>query len=514
MNNQIYLDINDINSHPKEENNNTKRILKAINLIDEFVTEFVSKIEYYKMTLESQLNQPQLTLINSPLLINKNTDSKKESISNLKKENEENNNKNINNNLNYDDEYLNKFISTKTFYKKILYLLYLITEDKSKIEKIIKTGLNSNDSTLNKQKSKFNCIKEINTKNFINHISFIKSQDLIAFGMYNFFDGSSIDLYSLDLKIKISIKKLGSFIYELKSGDFVTCSYNTINIIRLEKNEQNFKYKLLQTLKGKTDSGEILGVIELNSFIISYDWNHVLIWTQNKNTSNKKKGEKIIKYKEYKFSNFGSDYLLNINNTEFISHEKGNSIVFNTIDNFNSQNRKKIKEINTIGDSMCLIENYNLLIIGGNENGLLFIISLEEKEIINTIKINDISNYSINKIIFYKANDKLNILCAGGYNVTDKNINSDLIHITFNINKNSKQLFYIEQQDIIKNSHNSWITGLLIKNISDYKEKNCNIFDNYITQYSLLNDNFIFFSTSHDKKIKIWKYCDSKSLNF
>ena len=161
---------------------------------------------------------------------------------------------------------------------------------------------------------------------------------------------------------------------------------------------------LIQTLKGKTNSGEILGVIELNSLIISYDWNHVLIWTKNKNANNKKKGEKIIKYKEYKYSNFGSDYLLGINNNEFISHEKGNLIVFNTFDNFSSQNREKIKGVNTIGDSMCLINDFNLLIVGGNENGLLFIITLEEKEIINTIKINDISNYSINKILFYTHN--------------------------------------------------------------------------------------------------------------
>ena len=414
-----------------------------------------------------------------------------------------------------DDEYLNKFISSKPFYKKAIYLLYLITEDKSQIEKIIKTDSNL-DISLNKNKitNQIQCIKEIPTKNFINHISYIKSQDLIALGMYNFFDGSSIDLYSLDLKIKLSIKKLGSNLYELKSGDLVTCSYNTINIIRLEKNEQNIKYKILQTLKGKNDSGEIIGLIELNSFIISYDWNHVLIWKiyyPNKH-NNKKKGEKIYKYKEYKFSNFGSDYLLEINNTEFISHEKGNLIVFNTLDNFNDENRVKIKGINSIGDSMCLIDKYNILIIGGNENGFLFIISLENKEIIDTIKINDISNYSINKILLYDSNDKLNILCAGGYNTSDKNIISDLFKITFNVNKNSKQIFTIEQQDIIKNAHNSWITGLLIKNISEYKDKNCNLFDNYFTTSNILNDDNIFFSTSHDKKIKIWAYNNSKSL--
>ena len=258
-------------------------------------------------------------------------------------------------------------------------------------------------------------------------------------------------------------------------------------------------------MNGKTDSGEILGVIELNTLIISYDWNHILIWSQNKNTNNKKKVEKIIKYKEYKFSNFGSDYLLNLNNTEFISHEKGNFIVFNNLDNFNSQNRIKINGVNSIGDSMCLISEYNLLIVGGNENGLLFIISLNEKEIINTIRINDISNYSINRILFYKNKDKLNILCSGGYNTSDENITSDLLNIKFNINKESKQFFQIEQQDIIKNAHNSWITGLFIKNYNEYKD-NCKIFDNFFTESNILNENFILFSTSHDKKIRIWKY--------
>ena len=508
MNNEFYIDINEINAQQKEEDNNKKRILKAINLIDDFVTKFVSKIEYYKLTLESQINQPQLKLINSPLIINNNKSDANEINKNKddKTEKEEKNNE-----LNIDDEYLNKFISTKTFYKRALYLLYLITEDKSKIEKIIKTDNNITNNSINESNIEFNCIKEINTKNFINHISFLKFHNLISIGMYNFFDGSSIDLFSLDLKKKLSIKKLGSTIYELQTGDLITCSYNTINIIKLEINENNIKYKILQTLKGKTDSGEILGVIEFNSYLISYDWNHIIIWNQNKN-NNKKKGEINSKYKEFKFSNFGSDYLLNINNTEFISHETGNLIVFNTLNNFNNENRKKIKGINSIGDSMCLIDDYNLLIIGGNENGLIFIISLKEKEIINTIKISDISNYSINKIVFYKNNEKLNILCAGGYS-NDKNIISDLINISFNIDKNSKELFFIKNKSIIRNAHNSWITGLLIKNYSEFKDGNKNIFDNYFSQSNLINENSIFFTTSHDKKIKIWKYNDTKFFN-
>ena len=511
--NQVYTDINEINNKEIEKNKDKIRIKKAINLIDDFVTKFVSKIEYFKLNLESQLNQPQLTLINNPLLIsNDNLKEKNQEKENNKNKKDENNNLINNDN---EDIYLDKFISTKTFYKKALYLLYLITEDKFHIEKIIKSDNSINNISKEKNKTEINCIKEISTKNFINHISFIKNQNLIALGMYNFFEGSSIDLYSLDLKIKLSIKKLGSNIYELQSGDLVTCSYNSINIIKLEKNEENIKYKIIQTLKGKNDSGEILGVIELNSDIISYDWNHILIWkrhSQNKN--NKKKGEKsnIYKYKEYKFSNFGSDYLLPINNTEFISHEKGNIIVFNTVENFDSKNRIIIKNINSIGDSMCILEKYNLILIGGNENGMLFIISLETKEIINTIKISDINNYSINKILFYKMKDKFYILCSGGYNISEKNISSDIININFNINKNSNQIFNIEQQDIIKNAHNSWITGLLIKNYSEYKDNKCNIFDNYFSQSNILNDHFIFFSISHDKKLKIWNCDNSKSL--
>ena len=52
------------------------------------------------------------------------------------------------------------------------------------------------------------------------------------------------------------------------------------------------------------------------------------------------------KYKEFKFSNFGSDYLLNINNSEFVSHEKGNLIVINNLDNFNAESG-----FNSNGDS-------------------------------------------------------------------------------------------------------------------------------------------------------------------
>ena len=88
MNNQIFTDINEIKFEEEEKNKNKKRILKAINLIDDFVTKFVSKIEYFKLTLESQLNQNQLSLINSPSLIQNNNDIKQEKQQDKIKENE------------------------------------------------------------------------------------------------------------------------------------------------------------------------------------------------------------------------------------------------------------------------------------------------------------------------------------------------------------------------------------------------------------------------------------------
>jgi hypothetical protein len=275
-----------------------------------------------------------------------------------------------------------------------------------------------------------------------------------------------------------------------------------MNIIKLENNDVNIKYKIVQSLKGKNDSGEILGVIELNSVLISYDWNHILIWKKNnQNNKNKKKSEnnQIYKFKEYKSYDFGSDYLIKINSKEFISHEKGNTIVFNILENFEIENRIIIKNIKTIGDSMCLIDDNKLLIIGGNENGLLYIISIEKKEIITSIKINDINNYSINKICYYFNNNKMNILCAGGYNLSDKDVTSDIINISFYINTDSKQLFNIEEKNITKKAHNSWITGLLIHN------KIHSLFDKTFNQSNILKDNIIFLSASHDKKLKIWK---------
>jgi hypothetical protein len=503
-----------------EEIKNKKRFHKAINLIDDFVTKFISKIEYYKMTLESQINKAKFTLINTPLSSDIKTNEKKEDNEKVKddkininedkskEEEKEKEKDNIKNN----DEFLNKFMNTKNFYKKALYLLYLITEDKSQIQKIIEKD---EDNCLKKKnETNFSCVKEINTKIFINSITFLRKENLFALGMYNFFDGSSIDLYTLDLKIKLSIKKLGSNIYELQSGELVTCSYNSINIIKLEtNNNQNMKYKIIQSLQGKKDSGEILGVIELDSVLISYDWNHILIWKKSfQNTKSKKKKEnsQIIKFKEYKSSNFGSDFLIKINNDdEFISHHKGNAIVFNSLQNFDNENKIILKNLHSVGDSMCLIDNNRFLIIGGNENGLIYIISIEKKEIITSIKISDINNYSINRISFYKINDEMNILCAGGYNVSEKDVISDIINISFNINNDSKQVFNIEKQNIIKNAHNSWITGLLIENnfIDNEEEKNkfYSLIDNSYVQSNLLNDDIIFFSTSHDKKFKIWK---------
>ena len=506
--NQININSNS-NNEEEELNNNKTNLLKAIDLIDDFVTKFISKIEYYKMTLESQINQTHLKLMNKPLLP-ENNDKENNSIS---KEAEDKKNKINQNNLKNNDsnEYLKKFINCKNFNKKMLYLLYLITEEKSQIEKIIEIDKNDNDKK--EEENKFKCIKEINTKNFINSISYLKNENLIALGMYNFFDGSSIDLYSLDLKIKLTIKKLGSNITELQSGELVSCSYNSINIIKLESNNnENMKYKVVQTLKGKKDSGEILGVLELGTVLISYDWNHILIWKkyfQNKNSKKKKEKYQILKFKEYKTSNYGSDYLIKINDNEFISHEKGNIIVFHSLDNFDSANRLIIKNINSIGDSMCLINNNQILLIGGNENGFLYIISVEKKELINSIKLNDISNYSINKIFFYEKDNKMNILCGGGHNLSDKEVSSDIINISFRINKEYRDIFNIEKKYIIKNAHNSWITGLLIqnnfRNIFNEKNKINSFLDDNEKQSNILKDNIIFFSTSHDKKIKIWK---------
>ena len=177
--------------------------------------------------------------------------------------------------------------------------------------------------------------------------------------------------------------------------------------------------------------------------------------------------------------------------------------------NFDNENKIILKNLHSVGDSMCLIDNNRFLILGGNENGLIYIISIEKKEIITSIKISDINNYSINRISFYKINDKMNILCAGGYNASEKDVISDIINITFNINNDSKQVFNIEKQNIIKNAHNSWITGLLIENnfINNDEEKNIfySLIDNSYIQSHLINDDIIFLSTSHDKKFKIWK---------
>ena len=76
-------------------------------------------------------------------------------------------------------------------------------------------------------------------------------------------------------------------------------------------------------------------------------------------------------------------------------------------------------------------------------------------------KIQKRGNFNFVRKIFL-IRIKMHILCAGGYNVSEKDVISDIINISFNINNDSKQVFNIEKQNIIKNAHNSWITGLLI----------------------------------------------------
>ena len=137
-----------------EEIQNKKRFHKAINLIDDFVTKFISKIEYYKMTLESQINNAKLTLINTPLSSDIKTNEKKEDNETVKdgkiniNENKSKEKEKEKDNIKNNDEFLNKFMNTKNFYKKALYLLYLITEDKSQIQKIIEKD---EDSCLEKK---------------------------------------------------------------------------------------------------------------------------------------------------------------------------------------------------------------------------------------------------------------------------------------------------------------------------------------------------------------------------
>ena len=92
------------------------------------------------------------------------------------------------------------------------------------------------------------------------------------------------------------------------------------------------------------------------------------------------------------------------------------------------------------------------------------------------------------------------LLCGGGYNISDKEVVSDIINISFNlnINENSNDIFNIEEKYFIKNAHNSWITGIII----------CDGDDNLNEFYEKLNafkDDNILLSVSHDKKLKIWK---------
>ena len=63
------VNLNSESEQNSELNKNKKRILKAISLIDDFVTKFVSKIEYYKMNLQSKLNNSESILVNKSLTI-------------------------------------------------------------------------------------------------------------------------------------------------------------------------------------------------------------------------------------------------------------------------------------------------------------------------------------------------------------------------------------------------------------------------------------------------------------
>ena len=185
-------------------------------------------------------------------------------------------------------------------------------------------------------------------------------------------------------------------------------SNGIINIYEIYKNN----YKLIDKLK--VNNSKIYKVIELNdnSLISSHCDKQIYLW--NKNSNNEYKVESSM------YFNNCLENIEKLNDLEIIGTSKEDqAIIF-----YNIKLRKPseiIKKIKCISsqNSMCLLEEKNLLILGGSYQ--IYIINVITKKIINCINTNNVINciyYDISEYCLYTGE----FFSLGKYLINENNL--------------------------------------------------------------------------------------------
>ena len=405
-----------INIELKIENRAMKQEINDLIDDNNKIKEKINKLENLKKYIKKYYNLQQNNNINFD---NKNKNSKKE----LKEINNNKNNIKSNEKLNLA---INSFKNIVITSKK--------ERESDKMRKIAHEKIEVPTFTININ-DYINCLINLNDGRLA------ACSDDCLIHIYN------IQTFIEDLTIKENTDSV-KYIFEMNNKNLVSSSSNgIINIYEIYNNN----YKLIDQLKA--NNSIIYKVIQYheNSLISCHSDKQIYLWIKYSNNQ--------FKLQTSYYLNYCIENIEKLNYSELICTSKeGQILLF-----YNINLRKPSETINKIKclscqSSMCLIEEQNLLFLGGTY--IIYIINCISKKIINCINTNNIIYsiyYNVSEYCLYTG-EYVN-LCK--YLINDNNLN--------NISKKS-------------NIHNDIITSII----------------------KLKND--LIATSSRDKTIKIWKF--------
>ena len=318
---------------------------------------------------------------------------------------------------------------------------------------------------------------ELTNKNIIRSIEYIGDKKIVLSTL------ETISIYKLNEQ-NVLIKEFNiqefnyriNYVCQLKNGNIIICSLNTINIVELKQGIASlFKnYVVVQKLKGKKDSEYMNKVIEIpeKKLLISCDKKYIIIW---------KKNEKNNLYEEFQNLSVNTEIkcIDNIDNKMFVSVEPINKRIIC----YNNLNLKEFKIISNIQTSfgryiLKSVKKFNCMFVTGKIG--IYLIALDIFQLIKFFRINE-------WISCIDYNDKNNTLICGSWKIFDNN---------------KKKIYNLVEYQISENSSNTSVSNRDL-NMKEISRKN-NIHLNDITVIKYLMNNIVV-TGSNDMKVKVWK---------
>ena len=217
--------------------------------------------------------------------------------------------------------------------------------------------------------------------------------------------------FELNEKINIPGYCFGKII-QLHNNNIVLGVDNKIIILV----QINNKYIINQILK--VHNGNVNNIIELKSikyknFLLSSGEDNLICLSSNINV-NEFKFDLVFLHENLSIQNIfltkENEFVVSYNHFENYKYKKSNFISF-----YDLHIKKKVHEIKNINSNdsiynFCKFDNY--LLIGGNNNGLIYLINLTNYRIENKIEKYFEELNGINSILYYKENNREIILAA------------------------------------------------------------------------------------------------------